>query len=154
MRRLRQPTGNVWIDISKSNDMHFVYAFFFENGDKVHVKVGQSTKPYRRLSDIVCGCPFQVSQAVFCHAGSKSEARTFEERVKLRLSDRRTRGEWYVFDRDDGKEFSSIIKVVFAESTGRKLKWTPIDLEKFYREQAEAAKQFHNRKMHGVDTAN
>lgn len=148
MRRVTHPTGNVWLDISKKNDMHFIYAFFFENAGKVHVKVGQSTRPYKRLGEISNGSPFPVSEAVFCLAGSKGEARSFEERVRARLNDRRTRGEWYVFEKDQGKEFASIIRVAFAEATGRKLQWKGIDIEEFCKVQAAYAEKFHNRRIH------
>lgn len=146
MRRVTRPTGNLLLDISKQNDMHFVYAFFFQNGDDVHVKVGESTKPYRRLADIVHGSPFPVSQAVFCHIGGKSLARSFEETIRAEMGDRRTRGEWYVFDKSEGKAFAAKVAEVYAKCSGRLLKWTVIDLEKFQLEQAQMSEKFAGRR--------
>lgn len=146
MRRIARPTGNLFLDISKRNDMHFIYAFFFENGDDVHVKIGQSTRPYRRLAEIVHGSPFPVSQAVYCHIGGKLLARSFEERVRHALKDRRTRGEWYVFDKVEGRAFSAIIQATFTKCTGRDLKWAVIDLDSFTSEQARAAEKFLGRR--------
>lgn len=139
---------NVNFEISKRNDMHFVYAFFFENGDNVHVKVGETTTPYRRLATVAYGSPFPISQAVYCHAGSKSVARTFEETVRKALGYARTRGEWYVFRKDDGSAFRTAIAVAFAKSTGRILKWSKMDLDQFEKENAEAAAKWHGRTFH------
>ena len=139
---------NIMMEISKRNDMHFVYAFFFQFGDNVHVKVGESTTPYRRLGDIVHGSPFPVTQAVFCHAGPKSVARAFEELVRHALAHARTRGEWYVFHRDAGAEFRAAIATAFAKATGRTLRWTKIDLVEFAAENAEASGRWHGREFH------
>lgn len=145
MKTIHRPTGNQYLDITKRNDMHFIYAFFFENGDDVHIKVGQSTTPYKRLSAIVNGSPFPVAQAVFSHCGSKSMAREFEEAVRRALGGRRTRGEWYVFARAEAPEFRAVMAATYAKTTGRQLKWSKIDLDAFTAQQAVASNRFHGR---------
>lgn len=125
-------SGNRLLDISKTNDMYFVYAFFFENGDDIHVKVGISSKPFQRLKSIVQGSPFPVAQAVYTHAGSKSIAHSFEMFVKNAIPAKRTRGEWYMFSRKDGVAFRDIMATCYAKSTGRPLKWSKIDLDDFH----------------------
>lgn len=129
-------------DLSKAMDMHFVYAFFFEFGDNVHVKVGESRTPYKRMGQIAQHSPFPLSAAVFTHIGGFALARRFELRLMDRLADRRTRGEWYCFPKQDGKAFSQVIAVVYMECTGRKLKWTNVDLTEYRAEQLEAAKKW------------
>lgn len=146
MRRVNRPTGNLFLDIHKRNEMYFAYAFFFENGDDVHVKVGISTVPYRRLKDIIHGSPFPISQAVYCHAGSKSVGREFEERVRRAMSERRTRGEWYVFHRSEGPEFRAAIGIAFAKATGRILKWSKVDLDAVRMEGKIASSKWHGRR--------
>jgi hypothetical protein len=122
--------------------MHFVYAFFFENGYSIHVKVGESTKPYDRLKDITCGSPFHVAQAVFCHAGGKQVARKFEALVKRSLTEFRTRGEWYAFRKEDAGTFRACMAVAFAKATGRDLKWTKIDIDAFRTDLAKEGFQY------------
>lgn len=139
MTKIYRPTGNRFLDITKQNDMYFIYAFFFENGDHVHIKIGQSTKPYIRLSSIVQGSPFPVTQAVYAHCGSKAIASSFEKGIKSALADRRTRGEWYVFQRSEASEFRIVMAHTFARCTGRQLKWVKIDMEKFGKDQLSGA---------------
>jgi hypothetical protein len=128
---MRFGSGNAALDIHHLDEMHFIYAFFFENGDDIYVKVGESVKPYMRLEAIVSGSPFRVSQAVFCHAGGKSVARKFEALVKKALSSFRTRGEWYAFKKEDSATFRAGMAASFAKATGRTLKWTRIDMAEF-----------------------
>lgn len=135
---MRFGNGNTAIEIHRLDEMHFIYAFFFENGDDIYVKVGESVKPYRRLEAVSAGSPFHVTQAVFCHAGSKSVARKFEALVKAELSGFRTRGEWYVFRKEQASVFRAVMAASFAKATGMRLKWTKVDIQKF---RAETAKK-------------
>lgn len=135
---MRFGDGNTLLGAQRLGEMHFIYAFFFENGADIHVKVGESTKPYERLKSICCGSPFQVAQAVFCHAGGKRVARKFESLVAQSLGDFRTRGEWYSFKKEDAVTFRGCIAVAFAKATGRSLKWTKVDMQEFARDMAKA----------------
>lgn len=146
MRRLNRPTGNIFLDISKQNDMYFVYAFFFESGEDILVKIGISTVPYKRLKGVIHGSPFPISQAVYCHAGSRAVARQFEERVRHAMSGRRTRGEWYAFKPEEGKVFRAGIAVAFAKSVGKPLQWTKIDIESVMSEGREDASRWQRRR--------
>jgi len=132
----------VLTDLSNAMDMHFIYAFFFEFGDNVHVKVGESRVPYKRMREIAQNCPFPLSAAVFSHIGGFQVARRFEMRVMHCLADRRTRGEWYCFPKADGKAFSAAMARVYMECTAKRLKWTNVDLTEYRAEQLEAAKKW------------
>ena len=126
-------TGNQVVDICRSNDMHFVYCFFFLNEDQVIVKVGESTRPYERLKLINQGCPFPVQEAVFSHIGSFKQARKFESRVKESLKHFNIRGEWYGMKATDSEEFKKAIREAYVLFSGMPLKWSKIDLmERFY----------------------
>lgn len=121
------------LDLTKANDMHFVYAAFAEDETWVYAKVGQSVKPFARIQNLITGCPFPLKKAVFCHAGSKKLAEGVEASVKHQLSAFRTRGEWYRFQRDQGSVFSTGVQVCFRRITGRDLIWTPMDVKEITR---------------------
>ena len=127
--------------------MHFVYAFFFESGDDMHIKVGQSTTPYKRLQAITNGSPFPVTMAVYCHCGSKGLARSFERMVAYELRGLRTRGEWYVLPKTEGKIFRDVAMICFAKATGRSLKWQKIDLDAYRADQVAASTKWQGRYM-------
>jgi len=140
-RESRHPRG-VLNELSRSMEMHFVYAFFFEFGDNVHVKVGESRVPYKRMQEIAQGCPFPIAAAVFSHIGGFPLARRFEMRFMNTMNHRRTRGEWYCFPKEEGVEFRQAIARVYSECTARPLKWTSIELDEYRAEQLEAAKKW------------
>lgn len=123
--------GNKVLEISRANDMHFVYAFFFVNGESIHIKVGQSVSPYKRLQEILHGSPFPVQEAIFCHIGSKSMAYAFESYVRHALNHRRTRGEWYLFTKQDAAEFRSTVAEAYRGCSGRELKWSKVNMDEF-----------------------
>lgn len=138
--------------LSKSSEMSFVYAFFFEFGDQVFVKVGRSVKPYRRLQTVAQAVPFQISEAVFCASRSIKQAESFERRVAARLKAFHARGEWYVFAAENGKVFSNAVRDCYQDACSRPLKWTRIDLGEFAAEQKEAASKWKfggGRKIRG-----
>lgn len=120
---------NLHHEISKKNDMHFVYMLFFEFGEHVIVKVGESMTPYRRAKEIACQAPFVLKQAVFAHAGVKSKALSFERMVKAAMRDHSTRGEWYAFRREDAADFRAKINYLYAKAVGYALQWTKIDMQ-------------------------
>lgn len=133
---MRFGDGNTALGVHRLDEMHFVYAFFFENGEDIYIKVGESVKPYERLKAVSVGTPFTVSQAVFCHAGGKRVARKFEALVREALTPFRTRGEWYCLRKENSELFRACMKASFAKATGRKLAWSKIDLAEFRRDLA------------------
>lgn len=135
------------LELTKANDMHFVYSAFAEDGSIVYVKVGQSVKPFSRIKALLTGCPFEIKRAVFCHAGSKRVAEGIEASVKHQLGAFRTRGEWYKFQKDQGSAFSEGMKFCFKRITGRDLIWSPIDMSEVRRLGYEATcEKFGTRK--------
>lgn len=122
--------------------MNAIYAAFFEFDGFVHIKVGRSITPYKRVLAISQGCPFELSKAAFCYVGSQAVAMSIESHVLERLSAYRTRGEWYRFRLDDGKLFSEQMKLAFTKVTGRQIKWTSLDVEAIRAEMFEAYKVF------------
>lgn len=140
----KQP--GILYSLSKMTEMLFVYAFFFEYGDEVFVKVGQSAKPHRRLGEVANGCPFPLSQAVYTQIGSASIAKSFELRMKVALARFRTRGEWYVFNKAQGGEFSVAANIVYMKVSARKLAWSEVDLQAYTEEQAAASRKWQNRR--------
>lgn len=118
--------------------MHGVYAAFFEFRDSVLIKIGRSSRPYRRLQQVTAGSPFELTQAVFCHVGGLAAASSIEARAAHKLAKYRTRGEWYLFDRSEGRIFNELFNVAYSEVTGRPLKWTKVDPDILRRESREA----------------
>lgn len=122
--------------------MHAIYAAFFDFRDVVFIKVGRSSKPYHRVMDVAGGCPHVLSAAVFAHAGSLGIAQSIEAFLQHALSEHRTRGEWFMFPKDEGSKFADAIGKAFAKATGRPLKWTKMDVEVMKLEMLEAYKTF------------
>ena len=110
-------------EVARKQGMHFAYAFFCEDGERVYIRVGESTRPYGRLRDTVAISPFPVSEAVLCHLGDLAAARSFGARIRHALRDHSSRDGWYVFDRAQGRAFGAIVGTVYAQCTGRRLAW-------------------------------
>ena len=110
-------------------DMHFVYAAFANFEDRVIVKVGRSMTPHSRITQVHVNSPFEIKQAVFAHIGSLKKANKFERLVQNRFANFRTRGEWYLFSRDQSSEFNDGIRQCFHEAACFRLKWTIMNIE-------------------------
>ena len=117
------------LDITKANDMQFVYCAFCEEGDDVYVKIGRSSKPFQRLGDISTYCPFVIKRAVYASVGSLSLAESIERLCMHELKQFRLRGEWYKFKKNQGKEFTSIFHAIYRRKTKRELRWTHVDMD-------------------------
>lgn len=122
--------------------MHAVYAAFFDFREFVFIKVGRSAKPYKRVMDVAMGCPLVLSAAVFAHVGDLGKAQSIEARCQSALAEHRSRGEWFVFPKDDGSKFASVMAEAFAKVTARPLRWNKMDVEKMRQEMLDAYKSF------------
>lgn len=134
--------GNYHYGLMKRDDMNFVYAAFFTDRDDIYVKFGRSWQPYRRIRDVAQGCPFVLSQAVFCKVGAGRSALSIERSVGQQLAGYRTRGEWFRFSPSDGAVFSATVQKSYARFTGEKLKWSVVDHKTMLSEMAAHANVF------------
>ena len=130
-------------DLRKANEMHAIYAAFFDLEDKVIVKVGRSAMPYRRIVEVASGCPFEISAAAFCHVGSLSKAQSIESYLQHDLAPYRTRGEWFMFPAKEGSIFSRAMISAHGKATGKPLKWAVVDTDAIQQEMLSAFKAWH-----------
>jgi len=140
----RRHPRDLHYEIRKKDEMEFVYAAFFETPTgRVLMKFGRSCVPAKRIRDIAMQCPYAIQQACFAQAGSKAIATAIEYSIFRRLKVFHTRGEWYEMDEEEIKLFGVTVFEVFGRVTGRKLKWTHMDMTAMLAEVAESLRKFN-----------
>lgn len=114
-------------------DYWAIYAAFAPvRSDRAMAKVGISSCPLRRAYQIHCGSPYPLEVVLWAWVGSKRRALSVERAIHARLSEKRTRGEWFEFDtasQEDKALFHAVSKAAYARATGSMLKWTRNSIE-------------------------
>ena len=117
-------------------------------GSLCHFKIGISTDPLKRFSSIQTGCPVPISEMIYVEMGLAEVARLAEKELHARFSERRTTGEWFIFDTAkpaDKQAFNGTMREVMAHYLGSEWRWSRISAarvaEVARREQAAATRK-------------
>lgn len=112
-------------------DAWFVYAALADTGRPVFlVKVGVSCLPLKRIAQVHMSSPHPITAAMWAMVGGKSEAMRAEARIKKAFSDRRTRGEWFEFDKTsqaDKDRFNFTVRSMCASVAAFKPSWHRVE---------------------------
>lgn len=103
----------------------FCYMILCEVSGFIYIKIGHSSDPFRRLTEIRTGCPLEPKICAYCHVFSKDMAVSIERELHAELKAWRSRGEWFVFPAVDKEQFNTGWKKVFARHAAKSwpLRW-------------------------------
>lgn len=121
--------GIYWPDgtLKKTGDVWFVYQAMAPLSDhETLIKIGISSAPYSRFTQLYSTCPFEIKLAAYAPVGTRSLAGKIERSILSELSDYGLRGEWLRVQNDDEskRQIAKQVREKIQEKTSRPVKWT------------------------------
>jgi Meiotically Up-regulated Gene 113 (MUG113) protein len=88
----------------------YVYMLMCQNSDGIHIKVGLSNDPLKRLASLMTACPIPPGILATAELPNRKKALNFEQELHCILAPWRGVGEWFLFDESDKAEFNASIQ--------------------------------------------
>lgn len=117
----------------------FVYAMICEEAQAIHIKIGMSIDPIKRLHAIRGSSALTPRVLATVAVPSKDMARRLESSLHFGLDRWRTSGEWFRFTKDDKSAFNAISAAVLASysSPSMQLKWNKASATQIFKSSDE-----------------
>lgn len=127
----------------------FVYMLLCQQGGPIHVKIGLSDDPFKRLSALRNTCAVTPRRFAVTSVPSRLMAKRLEAALHKELSPWRKHGEWFEFTPEEKADFNRGWQVVFARQQrnmrGYPLKWEHLSVAEIVKA-AEARKNASQRR--------
>lgn len=103
----------------KYRDVTFLYVIYCEHRDGVHIKIGISKNPQKRLKQLQTGniSTLKLFRTLTCF--SKFQAAIIEKHLHNRFSDKRSNGEWFHYDKEMKQYFDKYFDLLAPDSRAR-----------------------------------
>jgi len=92
----------------------------------IAVKIGYTRNPSKRYSSLLCAMPFE-SVMKWAPIGVHYVAKKFESYLHQVFSDHHTRGEWFLFSREEGRDLTEKVNSEFSDIFSESPNWYEID---------------------------
>lgn len=105
------------------------------------VKVGISQNPFDRVYSVHCGSPFPVKRALWQYVGNKSAAHRAEKCALSCMAEKKTRGEWLLFQMDNPEDkelFHDSMRRSIRRATGKPPEWKEMDIKAAFAERGKS----------------
>lgn len=108
----------------------FVYMMLCADGNRIHVKIGQSRRPFKRLLELHNTNPLDIELMAITQLSDYEIALRLERELHRALQKWRTNGEWFMFAPEDKPQFNQILAIVATKvSPSFRLKWTKVNAQ-------------------------
>lgn len=108
----------------------YVYMLMCSQGEKIHIKVGQSDDPIARLQQIRVGCPFIPKILATAEVATRPLALELEGLLHAAFRLWHVHGEWFTFEPADKPLFNEAWREVFScfSDKSRPLFWSQLSV--------------------------
>lgn len=108
----------------------YVYMAMCADGDQIHIKIGMSQDPQKRIVALANNSPLVIECLAIVSLQSRQRAAKLERDLHDALAKWRTNGEWFKFSTSDKAEFNRLQGTALDkyQSPSRKLKWAKLNV--------------------------
>lgn len=90
----------------------YVYMLLCRSADGIHIKVGMSDHPLKRLQGLLTSCPLHADTLATVELPTRRTALRFEKELHCVLAKWRSSGrEWFLLSASDKAEFNALIQI-------------------------------------------
>lgn len=87
----------------------FVYLVLCGEAEKIYVKVGRSSNPFQRLTELRVGCPLVPEIMATVEVANVNRAKRLESHLHAAFKAWRSHGEWFLLSRVDKADFNAVL---------------------------------------------